>query len=74
MQEHHKERKGFALDSVKKGPKTTFQISMDIFGEDLSGFDKFLALNETYVHLIELIHEGLIEEKKGVRFLSYTIR
>jgi len=73
MQEHHKERKGFALDSVKKGSKTTFQISMDIFGKDLSGFDKFLALNETYVHLIELIHEGLIEEHKSGKQVLYNI-
>jgi glyoxylase-like metal-dependent hydrolase (beta-lactamase superfamily II) len=70
MRAHHEERKSLILNSIKEGPKTTFQGSMDIFGKDLSGFDKFLAINETYVHLIELIHEGIISEfKKGTQIL-----
>ena len=28
-------------------------------------FDSFLALNETYVHLVELVHERVIEEIKS---------
>ena len=73
MREHHKERKGFTLASVKEGPKTTFQVSMDIFGEDLSEFDKFLALNETYVHLVELIEEGVITGYKRGKQILYNI-
>jgi hypothetical protein len=68
MRAHHEERKSLILNSIKEGPKTTFQGSMDIFGKDLSGFDKFLAINETYVHLIELIHAGIIKKQKSGKF------
>ena len=62
IKEHHRERKGLILASVRKGRKSTFEVSVDIFGEDLPDFDQYLALNETYVHLMELIHEGLVQE------------
>ncbi len=36
-------------------------------------FDKFLALNETYVHLLDLAHEGIIrEEQDGDLFTLYS--
>lgn len=62
---HHEERKGLALDSVARGPRTTFEVSRDIFGDDLPEFDRFLALNETFVHLIELVHEGVMIEERS---------
>jgi len=61
---HHRERKSLVLESVKGGPKTTYQVSLDIFGRDLPEFDQFLAVNETYAHLIELEEERLIKQKK----------
>ncbi len=64
IREHHRERKSLVLESVKEGSKTTFQISLDIFGHDLPEFDQFLAVNETYAHLIELEKEGLIKQEK----------
>ena len=70
IRDHHRMRKELIHASVKKGPKTATIVSRDIFGPDLSEFDQFLALNETYVHLIELIHEGLIyEEEQNERIL-----
>jgi glyoxylase-like metal-dependent hydrolase (beta-lactamase superfamily II) len=72
IREHHRERKGLAFDSIKKGPKTSFQASLDIFGHDLPEFDRFLAINETYVHLLELQKEGAIKEEKRGRFLLYS--
>ena len=47
--------------SVSAGPKSAYDISGDIFGKDLTEFDKFLALNETYVHLVELEAESLVK-------------
>jgi hypothetical protein len=55
-------------------PKTTLQVSQDIFGTDLPDFDKFLALNETYVHLLELKHQGIISEEQAGNVLVYTAR
>lgn len=69
--EHHRERKALVLESVRKGPSTTYEISLDVFDEDLSEFDKFLALNETYVHLMELMHEELIEKDARDNIVVY---
>lgn len=63
IKDHHHERKGLTLASVREGQKSTFAVSVDIFGKDLPDFDQYLALNETYVHLMELIHEGLVKEE-----------
>lgn len=60
IEDHHRERKNLVYESAKGGPKTTFQISLDIFGHNLPEFDQFLAVNETYAHLVELKEEGLI--------------
>ncbi len=64
IESHHEIRKGLAYESVQRGPRTTFEVSRDLFGDDLPEFDRFLALNETYVHLVELVHEGVIEEER----------
>jgi len=64
IKEHHGHRKELILDSIKGRPKTAFEVSLDIFGRALPEFDKFLALNETYVHLIELEKDDLIKQSK----------
>jgi glyoxylase-like metal-dependent hydrolase (beta-lactamase superfamily II) len=63
IKDHHHERKGLTLAAVRGGRKSTFEVSVDIFGKDLPDFDQYLALNETYVHLVQLIHEGLVQEE-----------
>ena len=72
IKSHHDIRKGLAYESVTRGPRTTFEVSRDIFGNDLPDFDKFLALNETYVHLVELVHEGAIKEQRNKNHILYT--
>ena len=74
IKDHHRERKALVLESVRQGPKTTYEISLDVFKDDLSEFDKFLALNETYVHLLELMCEGLIGEEKENGRIIYAAR
>jgi glyoxylase-like metal-dependent hydrolase (beta-lactamase superfamily II) len=64
IRNHHIQRTILIRQSVQGGIKTTFQISEDIFGQDLPDFDRFLALNETYVHLIELREEGQVLSKE----------
>jgi glyoxylase-like metal-dependent hydrolase (beta-lactamase superfamily II) len=63
IKEHHRERKGLTLASVRGSLKTACQVSIDLFGPELPEFDQFLAINETYVHLLELVHEGLVREE-----------
>lgn len=57
---HHRERKALTLRALKDHPRTTSEVSGDIFGSDLPDFDKLLALNETYVHILELEDEGVV--------------
>ena len=60
---HHQERKKRILESAKVRPKTVFEISGDIFETSLPDFDVFLAINETFVHLIELESESLVDRE-----------
>jgi hypothetical protein len=69
--DHHLIRKRITYESVQRGPKTAYVVSQDIFGPDLPEFDQFLALNETYVHLLELIGEGLIREERTAEQAFY---
>jgi len=69
---HHQVRKSLTLASVRGGAKTAFMVSQDIFGSDLNEFDQFLALNETYVHLVELLTEGLIREESAENLILYA--
>jgi|WetSurMetagenome_2_1015567.scaffolds.fasta_scaffold113048_2 glyoxylase-like metal-dependent hydrolase (beta-lactamase superfamily II) len=68
IREHHAERTRLVIDALKGRGKTAFDVSSDIFGTTLPEFDQFLALNETYVHLVELMDNGLVValEKDGL--------
>ena len=72
LKEHHQVRKELTLKSVRTGPKTAFQVSQDIFGSTLPEFDQFLALNETLVHLVELIGSGDICEARDESYVLYA--
>jgi len=54
MREHHCQRSGLALQALAEGPRSCFDVSRFIFGQIDSPFDRLLALNEAYVHLIHL--------------------
>ena len=73
ISDHHRIRKRLTYESVQRGTKTAFVVSQDIFGTDLGEFDQFLALNETYVHLIELIQEGLLHEERAAGLIFYRV-
>lgn len=61
---HHVERLQLLVKVLQDQRKTAFKISEDIFGTNLPDFDRFLALNETYVHLIDLMDIGLVTREK----------
>jgi glyoxylase-like metal-dependent hydrolase (beta-lactamase superfamily II) len=63
MREHHRERSDLALRALAEGPRNCSEVSRFVFGEDLPFFDRFLALNETYVHLLQMEQEGLIRRE-----------
>ena len=72
LKDHHQIRKSLTYKSVKMGTKNAFQVSQDIFGNALSEFDRFLALNETYVHLSQLVREGAIGDVMDKNLILYS--
>jgi glyoxylase-like metal-dependent hydrolase (beta-lactamase superfamily II) len=68
IMDHHAERTRLIVETLQDKGKTAFEVSEDIFGADLPDFDQFLALNETYVHVLDLIDNGIVtsEEKGGI--------
>lgn len=71
---HHEERKALVLASVRRGTRQAVSVSADLFGDDLPDFDQYLALNETYVHLVELMDEGLVAQSEKGNQLFYSSR
>ena len=63
MREHHRERSELALQALTGEPQNSGGVSRFIFGDVRSPFDRLLALNETYVHLIQLEREALIRRE-----------
>jgi glyoxylase-like metal-dependent hydrolase (beta-lactamase superfamily II) len=72
IKEYHRLRSELILDSLKGGSKTTFEVSLDIFGRDLSESEKYQALNETYAHLTELERLGIIKEDRQEKQHLFT--
>jgi glyoxylase-like metal-dependent hydrolase (beta-lactamase superfamily II) len=71
---HHELRKQVVLQSLNGQPKTTYAISAEISGVAAARWDdweKFMALNETYVYLQELKREDVIKEMMEGNVLVY---
>lgn len=65
MREHHRQRSELALSALAEGPGSSFDVSRFIFGRIDSPFDRLLALNEAYVHLIQLEQEARVRRETG---------
>ena len=72
IRDHHAQRKQLIFGFVNGIPKTTYALANEIFGSNMPDFEKFLALNETFVYLQELKFEGRIKEKMDGKVLFYT--
>jgi glyoxylase-like metal-dependent hydrolase (beta-lactamase superfamily II) len=71
---HHELRKQVVFQCLNTRPKTTYAISAEIIGAVASRCDdweKFMALNETYVYLQELKREGVIKETTEGNVVAY---
>jgi glyoxylase-like metal-dependent hydrolase (beta-lactamase superfamily II) len=69
---HHKKRKKMVFDRLNAESKTTYAVSQEMFGPNLSDFDNFIALNETLTYLKELEFEGTVKENMVDNVLVYT--
>ena len=62
---HHALKKASLLKGMSTKPRTLYAICAEIIGKaaaDWHDWDKFMALNETYVYLQELKRDGAIKE------------
>ena len=71
IKDHHAERTGLIVEALQGKGKTAFGVSADIFGADLPDFDQFLALNETYVHLLDLMDNGVVRSEQQDGLVLY---
>ncbi len=72
---HHALKKQALLTIINTEPKTTFTICGEMIGVAAANWDdweKFMALNETYVYLQELKRDGAIQENMMDNVLFYT--
>jgi glyoxylase-like metal-dependent hydrolase (beta-lactamase superfamily II) len=77
VRKHHAERSLLAFQALDEGAKTARQVSQFIFGNSLPVFDRLLALNESYVHLVTLEKRGLIGRRRtggGLCFFEHLPR
>jgi len=59
---HHDERMRLMSEAVARGPRTAYEVSLEIWGEELPLLEKPLALAETVQHLELLVEEGKLHK------------
>lgn len=73
---HHALKKEFLLKILSDKPKTTYTICAEMIGAAAANWDdweKFMALNETYVYLQALKRDNAITENLIDGILYYTV-
>jgi glyoxylase-like metal-dependent hydrolase (beta-lactamase superfamily II) len=61
LQDHHRDRLDAALSVLGGGPKTAYEVSLGVFGDELSPSLRRFALAESLAHLERLVREQRAE-------------
>jgi glyoxylase-like metal-dependent hydrolase (beta-lactamase superfamily II) len=69
---HHGERLAVAESSLSDEPRSGYELSVPLFGEDLKPAARRFAVAETLSHLERLVHEGRARRQEGVEGVAYT--
>jgi glyoxylase-like metal-dependent hydrolase (beta-lactamase superfamily II) len=70
--EHHRERLAVAESSLSESPRSGFELSVPLFGQDLKPAARRFAVAETLSHLERLVHEGRARRREDVEGVTYT--
>jgi len=62
------------LDALTSGPKTGYEVSHFVFREELSPFQRRMAMAETLAHLELLVEEGAVEKVTGDSIYLYQLK
>ena len=70
--EHHRERLDVVEGALADGPKSGFEMSIAVFGADLSPQQRRFAVAEALSHLERLVREGRAARTGDARNVTYT--
>lgn len=62
---HHRERLDATAAALRSGPRTAYEVSLDVFKRDLDASGRRFAVAETLAHLERLAAEGRAQETPG---------
>jgi glyoxylase-like metal-dependent hydrolase (beta-lactamase superfamily II) len=69
---HHADRLAATAAALGDEPRTGYEVSFPIFGDDLKPAARRFAVAETLSHLERLVREGGAERHEGVGGVTYT--
>jgi glyoxylase-like metal-dependent hydrolase (beta-lactamase superfamily II) len=72
--EHHRERLGVAETALTDRPRTGYEVSFDLFGDELKPASRRFAVAETLSHLERLVLEERAERRDDGGTVAYTAR
>jgi glyoxylase-like metal-dependent hydrolase (beta-lactamase superfamily II) len=70
--EHHRERLDVVAAALADGPRSGFDVSRAVFGEELSPQQRRFAVAEALSHLERLVREGRAARSGDARNVTYT--
>ncbi len=70
--EHHRERLGETVAALADEPKTGYEVSFPLFGDDLKASARRFAVAETLSHLERLVLEGGARRHETADRVTYT--
>jgi glyoxylase-like metal-dependent hydrolase (beta-lactamase superfamily II) len=70
--EHHRGRLDETAAALGPEPRTGYDVSLQLFGDDLDASGRRFALAETLAHLERLVREGRAARHGGARNVAYT--
>jgi glyoxylase-like metal-dependent hydrolase (beta-lactamase superfamily II) len=70
--EHHRRRLNDVAGALGAGPRTGFEVSRSVFGDELSPQQRRFAVAETLSHLERLVREGRAARSGDARNVTYT--
>jgi glyoxylase-like metal-dependent hydrolase (beta-lactamase superfamily II) len=71
---HHERRLQACLEALDDAPATAYEVSLQVFGDGLDHFGRWMALGETLSHLEHLVHRGLVVKAEDDGRVRYAKR
>ena len=69
---HHRERLAATAEALGDEPRSAYEVSFPLFGDELKPSARRFAVAETLSHLERLVLEGGARRQEGVAGVTYT--